>query len=44
MAERIRIKDIAKMADVSVGTVDRVIHGRTGIQQEIRILLPAAAT
>ena len=24
--ERIRIKDIAKMADVSVGTVDRVIH------------------
>ena len=72
MAERIRIKDIAKMADVSVGTVDRVIHGRSGvseasrkrveeilkqldyqpnmyasalgIQQEIRILLPAAAT
>lgn len=26
--ERVRIKDIAKMADVSVGTVDRVIHGR----------------
>ena len=60
------------MADVSVGTVDRVIHGRsgvseasrkrveeipettglpaqyvrqrTGIEQEIRILLSAAAT
>ena len=29
-SERIRIKDIAKMADVSVGTVDRVIHGRSG--------------
>ena len=29
--ERVRIKDIAKMADVSVGTVDRVIHGRSGV-------------
>ena len=26
----IRIVDIAKMADVSVGTVDRVIHNRDG--------------
>ena len=31
--ERIRIKDIAKMADVSVGTVDRVIHGRSGVSE-----------
>ena len=26
LPERIRIKDIARLADVSVGTVDRVIH------------------
>lgn len=36
MAERIRIKDIAKMADVSVGTVDRVIHGRNGVSEASR--------
>ncbi|MDY5237831.1 LacI family DNA-binding transcriptional regulator [Bacteroides helcogenes] len=36
MAERIRIKDIAKMADVSVGTVDRVIHGRSGVSESSR--------
>lgn len=29
--ERIRIKDIALMAGVSVGTVDRVLHGRSGV-------------
>ena len=34
--ERIRIKDIAKMADVSVGTVDRVIHGRSGVPEASR--------
>ncbi len=34
--ERIRIKDIAKMADVSVGTVDRVIHGRSGVSESSR--------
>ena len=34
--ERIRIKDIAKMADVSVGTVDRVIHGRSGVSEPSR--------
>lgn len=34
--ERIRIKDIAKMADVSVGTVDRVIHGRSGVSEASR--------
>ncbi|MDR0894887.1 MAG: LacI family DNA-binding transcriptional regulator [Prevotellaceae bacterium] len=31
--ERIRIKDIARMAEVSVGTVDRVIHGRSGVSE-----------
>lgn len=35
-SERIRIKDIAKMADVSVGTVDRVIHGRSGVSEASR--------
>ena len=35
-SERIRIKDIAKMADVSVGTVDRVIHGRSGVSETSR--------
>ena len=34
--ERVRIKDIAKMADVSVGTVDRVIHGRSGVSESSR--------
>lgn len=35
-SERIRIKDIAQMADVSVGTVDRVIHGRSGVSESSR--------
>lgn len=34
MSERIRIKDIAQLAGVSVGTVDRVLHGRTGVAKE----------
>ncbi|AVM52107.1 transcriptional regulator, LacI family [Bacteroides zoogleoformans] len=34
--ERIRIKDIAKLADVSVGTVDRVIHRRSGVSEASR--------
>ena len=34
--ERVRIKDIAKMAGVSVGTVDRVIHGRSGVSEASR--------
>lgn len=37
LPERIRIKDIARLADVSVGTVDRVIHGRTGVSETSRI-------
>ena len=36
--ERIRIKDIAQMAEVSVGTVDRVLHGRTGVSEASRRL------
>ena len=34
--ERVRIKDIAKMADVSVGTVDRVRNGRRGVSESSR--------
>ncbi|MDR0976340.1 MAG: LacI family DNA-binding transcriptional regulator [Prevotellaceae bacterium] len=34
--ERIRIKDIARMAGVSVGTVDRVLHGRAGVASASR--------
>lgn len=30
---KIRIKDIAERAGVSVGTVDRVIHGRTNVSK-----------
>lgn len=33
LPERIRIKDIAHLANVSVGTVDRVIHGRSGVSE-----------
>lgn len=33
---RIRIKDIAQLAGVSVGTVDRVLHGRSGVSEESR--------
>lgn len=32
MAERIRIKDIAERAGVSVGTVDRVLHDRRRVE------------
>lgn len=32
-ASKIRIKDIADMAGVSVGTVDRVIHGRSNVSK-----------
>lgn len=36
MAKRIRIKDIAKKANVSTGTVDRVIHNRGNVSAEKR--------
>ena len=36
LPDRIRIKDIARLADVSVGTVDRVIHGRSGVSESSR--------
>ncbi|MDR0939357.1 MAG: LacI family DNA-binding transcriptional regulator [Mediterranea sp.] len=35
--ERPRIKDIARLADVSVGTVDRVIHGRPGVSEASKL-------
>lgn len=35
-SDRIRIKDIAKIAGVSAGTVDRVIHNRSGVSSESR--------
>lgn len=35
--DRIRIKDIAQMAGVSVGTVDRVLHSRSGVSESSRI-------
>lgn len=34
--ERIRIKDIALQAGVSVGTVDRVLHDRSGVSEASR--------
>lgn len=33
---RIRIKDIARLANVSTGTVDRVLHGRDGVSETTR--------
>ena len=36
LPERIRIKDIARLANVSVGTVDRVLHGRSGVSEASR--------
>ncbi|HEY6272968.1 MAG TPA: LacI family DNA-binding transcriptional regulator [Terriglobales bacterium] len=35
-ASRIRIREIAKLANVSIGTVDRALHGRRGISEETR--------
>lgn len=34
MNKKVRLKDIAKLADVSVGTVDRVIHGRGEVAED----------
>ncbi len=36
MAKRIRIKDIAEMAGVSAGTVDRVLHNRGNVSEPAR--------
>lgn len=36
LPDRIRIKDIARLAGVSVGTVDRVLHGRPGVSPTAR--------
>lgn len=36
MAEKIRIKDIAEKAGVSVGTVDRVLHDRPNVSKPAR--------
>ena len=35
-ADKIRIKDVAKLAGVSVGTVDRVLHNRPNVSEEAR--------
>ena len=36
MTEKIRIKDIAERAGVSVGTVDRVLHDRPNVSRPAR--------
>ena len=36
MTDKIRIKDIAEKAGVSVGTVDRVLHNRPNVSQVAR--------
>lgn len=41
MNEKIRIKDIAKLAGVSVGTVDRVLHGRPNVSDKSRVKIEA---
>lgn len=36
MSKRITIKEIAKKANVSIGTVDRVIHNRSGVSESTK--------
>lgn len=42
MAKKIRIKDIAALADVSPGTVDRVLHNRGSVSSDKRKRVEAA--
>lgn len=42
MKEKIRIKDIAEKAGVSVGTVDRVLHNRPNVSAPARKKVEAA--
>jgi len=42
MAKKIRIKDIAQRAEVSTGTVDRVLHNRGNVSEEKRARVEAA--
>ena len=42
MAKKVRISDIAKIAGVSAGTVDRVVHGRGNVSAESRQAVEAA--
>lgn len=44
MTEKIRIKDIAQRAEVSVGTVDRVLHGRPNVSKVAREKVEKALT
>ncbi len=41
MAQKIRIKDIARLAGVSAGTVDRVLHNRGNVSTEARRAIEA---
>lgn len=41
MSEKIRIKDIAERAGVSVGTVDRVLHGRPNVSPSAKAKVDA---
>jgi ABC-type sugar transport system substrate-binding protein len=38
-AKRVTLHDVAKAAGVSIGTVDRAIHGRRGIRDEVQKLV-----
>jgi LacI family transcriptional regulator len=39
LSRKTRIKDIAGLAGVSIGTVDRVLHGRDGVAEKTRELV-----